>query len=91
MLQSLQKKQKKQQKQNKKRPQKTNKQTNTQTNHQQQNTQKQQQHIVAPVYITDVHHRSTFKSKHSNEVYLTKKIFNFNSKMVIYLIECRVC
>ena len=30
----------------------TNKQTNNQTN-QQQNTQKRQQHIVAPVYITD--------------------------------------
>ena len=33
----------------------------------------------------------TFKSKHSNEVYQTKKKFNCNSKMVIYLIECRVC
>ena len=31
----------------------TNKQTNNQTNQQLQNTQKQQQHIVAPVYITD--------------------------------------
>ena len=30
-----------------------NKQTNNQTNQQQQNTQKQQKHIVAPVYITD--------------------------------------
>ena len=34
---------------------------------------------------------STFKSKHSNEVYQIKKNFNCNSKMVIYLIECRVC
>ena len=45
MLLSLQKKQKK--------TKQTNKQTNNQTNQQQQNTQKQQQHIVAPVYITD--------------------------------------
>ena len=34
---------------------------------------------------------SKFKSKHSNEVYQTKKNFNCNSKMVVYLIECRVC
>ena len=34
---------------------------------------------------------STFKSKHSNEVYQIKKNFNCNSKMVVYLIECRVC
>ena len=33
---------------------------------------------------------STFKSKHSNEVYQIKKNFNSNSKMVVYLIECRV-
>ena len=33
---------------------------------------------------------STFKSKHSNEVYQIKKNFNCNSKMVVYLIECRV-
>ena len=45
MLLSLQK--------NKKNKTKTNKQTNNQTNQQKQNTQKQQQHIVAPVYITD--------------------------------------
>ena len=32
---------------------------------------------------------STFKSKHSNKVYQIKN--NFNSKMVVYLIECRVC
>ena len=30
---------------------------------------------------------STFKSKHSNEVYQIKKNFNCNSKMVVYLIE----
>ena len=34
---------------------------------------------------------STFKSKHSNEVYQIKKNFNCNSEMVVYLIECRVC
>ena len=34
---------------------------------------------------------STFKSKHSNEVYQIEKNFNCNSKMVVYLIECRVC
>ena len=34
---------------------------------------------------------SIFKSKHSNEVYQIKKNFNCNSKMVVYLIECRVC
>ena len=34
---------------------------------------------------------STFKSKHSNEVYQIKENFNCNSKVVIYLIECRVC
>ena len=34
---------------------------------------------------------STFKSKHSDEVYQIKKNFNCNSKMVGYLIECRVC
>ena len=33
---------------------------------------------------------SSFKSKHSNEVFQTKENFNCNSKMV-YLIECRVC
>ena len=32
----------------------------------------------------------TFKSKHSNEVYQIKKNFNCNSKMVVYLIECRI-
>ena len=34
---------------------------------------------------------STFKSKHSSEVYQIKINFNCNSKMVVYLIECRVC
>ena len=34
---------------------------------------------------------STFKSKHFNKVYHVKKNFNCNSKMVIYLTECRVC
>ena len=34
---------------------------------------------------------SSFKSKQSNEVYQIKKNFNCNSKMVVYLIECRVC
>ena len=34
---------------------------------------------------------STFKSKHSNEVYQIKKNFNCNSNMVVYLIECRIC
>ena len=34
---------------------------------------------------------STFKSKHSNEVYQIKKNVNCDSKMVVNLIECRVC
>ena len=34
---------------------------------------------------------NAFKSKHSNEVYQIKKKFNCNSKMVVYLIEFRVC
>ena len=34
---------------------------------------------------------SNCKSKHSNEVYQIKKNFNCNSKMVVYLIEWRVC
>ena len=33
----------------------------------------------------------TFNSKHLDEVYQIKKKFNCNSKMVVYLIECRVC
>ena len=34
---------------------------------------------------------STFKDKHSNEVYQIKKNFNCNSKVGVYLIECWVC
>ena len=34
---------------------------------------------------------STFKSKHSNGVYQIKKNFNYNSEMMLYLIESRVC
>ena len=34
---------------------------------------------------------STFKTKRSNKVYQIKKNFNCNSKMVVYLIEFRVC
>ena len=41
--------------------------------------------------INNMKNTSTFKSKHSNEVYQIKKNFNSNSKMVVYLIECRVC
>ena len=33
---------------------------------------------------------STFRSKHSNKYYQTKKIFNCYSKMVAYLTECRI-
>ena len=33
----------------------------------------------------------TFKSKHSSKVYQIKKNFNCNSRMVVYLIQCRVC
>ena len=33
---------------------------------------------------------NSFKNKYSNEVYQIKKNFNYNSKMVVYLIECRV-
>ena len=39
----------------------------------------------------NIKNTGTFKSKHSNEVYQIKKNFNCNSKMVVYLIECRVC
>ena len=35
--------------------------------------------------------KSTFKSKPSIEVYQIKKNFNCNSKMVVKLIECRIC
>ena len=34
---------------------------------------------------------STFKSKHSNEVYQIKKNFDCNFKMVVYLTECSIC
>ena len=34
---------------------------------------------------------SIFKSKHLNEVYQIKKNFNCNSKMLVYLIEYRIC
>ena len=34
---------------------------------------------------------SAFQSKYSNEVHQIKKNFNCNSKMALYLIECRVC
>ena len=33
----------------------------------------------------------SLKSKHSNKIYQIKKNFNCNSKMVVYLIERRVC
>ena len=33
----------------------------------------------------------TFNSKHLDEVYQIKKKFNCNSKMVVYLIDGRVC
>ena len=34
---------------------------------------------------------STFKSKDSNEVYQLKKKFNCNTKIIVYLIKCRIC
>ena len=34
---------------------------------------------------------STFKSKHSSEVYQIKKNFSFNSKRLVHLMKCRVC
>ena len=40
---------------------------------------------------SNIKNTRTFKSKHSNEVYQIKKNFNCNSKMIVYLIECRVC
>ena len=42
-------------------------------------------------FSSNMENTITFKSKHLNEVYQTKKNFNCNSKMVIYLIEFRVC
>ena len=38
----------------------------------------------------DMKNTSTFKRRHSNEVYQIKKNFNCDSKMVVYFIECRV-
>ena len=40
---------------------------------------------------SNIKNKSTFKRKHSNEVYQTNKNFNCNSKMVVYLTECMVC
>ena len=40
---------------------------------------------------SDMKNTSTFKSKHLNKVYHIKKNFNCNSKIVVYLIEFRVC
>lgn len=34
---------------------------------------------------------NTFKSKHFNKIFQIKKNFNCNCKMVVYLIEYRVC
>ena len=62
-----------------------------------QNKQKQQQHmwrcyqaIALNQLCSNMKNASNFKSKHSNEVYQIKKNFNCNSKLVVYLIECRV-
>ena len=33
----------------------------------------------------------TFKSKHLNEVHKSNKKYNCNSKMAVYLIECKLC
>ena len=38
---------------------------------------------------SNMKNRGTFKSKYSNEVYQIKKNFNCNSKMVVYMIECK--
>ena len=40
---------------------------------------------------SNIKNTSTFKSKHSVEVYQIKKNFKCSSKMVVYLVECRVC
>ena len=40
---------------------------------------------------SNIKNTSTFKSKHSSEVYQITKNFNFDSEMVVHLIECRVC
>ena len=39
---------------------------------------------------SNMRNTSTFKSKHSNEVYQIKEKINCNFKMVVCLIECRV-
>ena len=35
--------------------------------------------------------KSTFKSKHLNEVHKIKKKYNCNSKVAVYIIECEIC
>ena len=40
---------------------------------------------------SDMKNTSAFKSKHSNKVYQIKKNLNCNSKMVVCLIEFRIC
>ena len=42
-------------------------------------------------FCCNMKNTSTFKRKRSNEVYEIKKDVNCNSKMIVYLIECRVC
>ena len=32
-----------------------------------------------------------FKSKHLDEIHKIKKKYNCNSKMAVYLIECKIC
>ena len=46
---------------------------------------------IPPCHLCSNMKNTCFKSKHSNEVYQIKKNFNCNSKMVVYLIECKVC
>ena len=41
--------------------------------------------------LSNMKNTSTFKSKDSNKVCQIKKIFNCNSKIVAYLIDCGVC
>ena len=33
----------------------------------------------------------TFKSKHLDEIHKINKKYNCNSKMAVYLIECKIC
>ena len=42
-------------------------------------------------WCSNMKNTSTFKSKHSNAVYRIRENCKCNSKIVIYLIECRVC